>query len=187
MKLALRVQQVIAYESGVIDSIDPLGGSYYIEWLTDTIEEETMKIIDYIDRLGGMTKAVEIGYPQRAIAESAYQYQKMVEEGKIAVIGVNMFREEEELHIELHKVDPVSRERSIRRVREVRESRDREAWERALNELRRAADKEDENIFPYILNAVKARQRLARYQAYYVMFGVSINHHLFTKEKIFRV
>lgn len=157
VKLALRVQQVIAYESGVVDSIDPLGGSYYIEWLTDTIEEETMKIIDYIDRLGGMTKAVEIGYPQRAIAESAYQYQRMIEEGKIAVIGVNMFREEEELHIELHKVDPVSRERSIRRVREIRENRDREAWERALNELRRAADRDDENVFPYILNAVKAK------------------------------
>ncbi|MGC9152573.1 MAG: acyl-CoA mutase large subunit family protein [Vulcanisaeta sp.] len=157
VKLALRVQQVIAYESGVVDSIDPLGGSYYIEWLTDTIEEEVMKIIDYVDKLGGMTKAVEIGYPQRAIAESAYQYQKMVEEGKIAVIGVNMFREEEELHIELHKVDPVSRERSIRRIREVRENRDKEAWGRALDELRRAADKDDENIFPYILNAVKAR------------------------------
>ncbi len=81
----------------------------------------------------------------------------MVEEGKIAVIGVNMFREEEELHIELHKVDPVSRERSIRRVREVRENRDKEAWERALNELRRAADRDDENVFPYILNAVKAK------------------------------
>ncbi|MFP3216913.1 MAG: methylmalonyl-CoA mutase family protein, partial [Vulcanisaeta sp.] len=157
VKLALRVQQVIAYESGVIDSVDPLGGSYYIEWLTDTIEEEAMKIIDYVDKLGGMTRAVEIGYPQRAIAESAYQYQKMVEEGKIVIIGVNMFREEEELRIELHRVDPASRERSIRRVREVRERRDREAWERALNELRRAADREDENIFPYIFNAIRAK------------------------------
>ncbi len=157
VKLALRVQQVIAYESGVIDSIDPLGGSYYIEWLTDTIEEEAMKIIDYVDSLGGMAKAVEIGYPQRAIAESAYQYQRMVEEGRISIIGVNMFREEEEPHIELHRVDPVSRERSIRRVREVRENRNREAWEGALNRLRRAADKEDENIFPYILSAIRAR------------------------------
>ncbi|BDR90947.1 acyl-CoA mutase large subunit family protein [Vulcanisaeta souniana] len=157
VKLALRVQQVIAYESGVIDSIDPLGGSYYIEWLTDIIEEETMKIIDYVDRLGGMTKAVEIGYPQRAIAESAYQYQRMVEEGKISIIGVNMFREEREPNIELHRVDPVSRERSIRRVREVRENRDREAWERAIRELRRTADGENENVFPYILNAIRAR------------------------------
>ncbi|WP_069807324.1 acyl-CoA mutase large subunit family protein [Vulcanisaeta thermophila] len=157
VKLALRVQQVIAYESGVIDSIDPLGGSYYIEWLTDRIEEEVMKILDYIDKLGGMTRAVEVGYPQRAIAESAYRYQKMVEEGLIPIVGVNIFREEEELKIELHKVDPASRERSIKRVREVRENRDREAWERALNELRRAAENEEVNIYQYIYNAVKAK------------------------------
>ncbi len=157
VELSLRVQQVIAYESGVVDSVDPLGGSYYIEWLTDDIEENAWKIIDHVDRLGGAVRAVEMGYPQREIAASAYEYQRKVDSGELPLIGVNMLRKNETTRMELHKVDPESRRRSIERIKRVKENRDAEKWSRSLGELRQAAKKDDLNIFPAILNAVRSR------------------------------
>ena len=157
VKLAVRVQQVLAYESGVTDTIDPLGGGYFIEWLTDQIEEEAWKIIDHIEKLGGMVKAIEKGYPQAEIMKSAYEYQQKVESNELAVIGVNMFREEEEIKLELLKVDPQVRERVINRLRKLRSERDQLKVHEALDRLRKAAEKIDENIFPYVLEAVKAK------------------------------
>jgi methylmalonyl-CoA mutase (EC 5.4.99.2) len=157
VELSLRVQQVIAYESGVIDTVDPLGGSYYIEWLTDDIEEKAWKIIEQIDKLGGAVRAVELGYPQREIAASAYEYQKKVDSGELPLIGVNMYRKDERTRMELHKVDPESRKRSIDRVKRVRENRDAEKWGRSLEELRRLANNDEVNIFPGILNAIRAK------------------------------
>ncbi len=160
VELSVRVQQVIAYESGVVDTIDPLGGSYYIEWLTDMMEEEIWKILDQIERLGGMLRAIELGWPQREIAKSAYEHQLKVERGEIPVIGVNMFVKEEVPRIEVLKVDPAARERVIKRLNEIRKSRDEMKVRDALNEVRKVAEKEDVNLFPYILNAVRVKATL---------------------------
>ena len=157
VKLAVRVQQVLAYESGVVDTVDPLGGGYYIEWLTDRIEEEAWKIIDHVEKLGGMVKAIEKGYPQAEIMKSAYEYQQKVERGEVVVIGVNMFREEEELKLELLKVDPKVREKVINRLGKLRSERNQLKVQEALDRLRKAAEKTDENLFPHVLEAVKAK------------------------------
>ncbi len=159
VKLSVRVQQVLLYESGVTDTVDPLGGSYYIEWLTDQIEEKAWKIIDEIDRLGGMVKAIEVGYPQREIARAAYEWQLKVERGEIPVIGVNMFVEQEEPKIRVLKVDPAVRERVVNRLRKLREERDQARVRDALNRVAKAAEG-DENLFPPILEAVKAKATL---------------------------
>ncbi len=155
VKLALRTQQIIAYESGVADVVDPLGGSYFVEWLTDRIEEEAWRYIDAIESMGGMTRAVEMGYVQREIARSAYEYQKKVESGEIPILGVNMFRSEEEPKIELLKVSPEVEEEQRRRLRELKERRDGSRVEARLAELRRAAER-GENLVPYILEAHRA-------------------------------
>jgi len=160
VKLSVRVQQVIAYESGVVDTVDPLGGAYYIEWLTDEIEERAWKIIEHIDKLGGMVRAIELAYPQREIAKAAYEYQLKVEKGETPVIGVNMFVEPEEPRIEILKVDPKVRERVVNRLKKLKEERDNEKVRRLLDEIRRAAEKEDVNLFPYILEAIKAKATL---------------------------
>ncbi len=160
VKLSVRVQQVLAYEAGIVDTVDPIGGAYYIEWLTDELEEKAWKIIDEIEKLGGMVKAIEIGYPQREIAKSAYEYQLKVEKGEIPIIGVNVFVEPEEPRIEVLKVDPAVRERVITRLKKLKSERDNEKVKRLLEELSRAAEKDDENIFPYILEAIRAKATL---------------------------
>ncbi len=160
VRIALRTQQIIAEESGVADVIDPLGGSYYIEWLTDKIEEEAMRYIEKIDEMGGMVKAIESGYVQREIQKSAYEKQKAIESGELVVVGVNKYVIEEEIEIELLRVPKEVVEKQIGRLRRFRENRDRSRVEKALNELRRAAEKEDENLMPYVLEAVKAKATL---------------------------
>ncbi|MCE4625500.1 MAG: methylmalonyl-CoA mutase family protein [Desulfurococcales archaeon] len=162
-KIALRTQQVIAYETGVADVIDPCGGSYFIEWLTDEIEERAWRYIERIERMGGMLEAVKKGFPQREIADAAYTFQKEVEEGKRLIVGVNIFPEEEEEDI--RKVPLLDfdqeeiEERQKRRVKWVRENRDKARWRTALDNLRRAAQR-GENIMPYVLEAAKARATL---------------------------
>lgn len=160
VKLSVRVQQVLLYESGVIDTVDPLGGSYYIEWLTDQIEEKAWKMIDEIDRLGGMIKAIELGYPQREIARAAYEWQLKVERGEVPIIGVNTLVEEETLNIKVLKVDPKVRERVVLRLEQLRKERDPMKVRDSLNELRKAAEREDVNIFPYIYEAVRHKATL---------------------------
>ncbi|MBO8179530.1 MAG: methylmalonyl-CoA mutase family protein [Archaeoglobus sp.] len=160
VRIALRTQQIIAEESGVADVVDPLGGSYYVEWLTDRIEEEAMKYIEKIDEMGGMIKAIESGYVQREIQKSAYEKQKAIDEGEITVVGVNKYQIEEEIQIELLRVDKAVVERQIKRLQEFRKNRDVKRVEEALDRLRKAAEKEDENLMPYVLEAVKARATL---------------------------
>ena len=156
-KIAIRVQQVIAYESGAADTIDPLAGSYYIEWLTDEIEERAWKIIDHIEKMGGMMKAIEMGYPQAEIANSAYRIQKMIESGEMVKVGVNMFYEPDWVGTtEVFRVNPQVRERVLERLKKYRSERDEIKWRDALNAVRKAAEKEGENLFPHILNAIKA-------------------------------
>ena len=160
VKLSVRVQQVLLYEAGIIDTVDPLGGSYYVEWLTDQIEEKAWKIIDEIDRLGGMIRAIEMGFPQREIARAAYEWQLKVEKGEALIIGVNTLVEEEALNIKVLKVDPKVRERVILRLEQLRRERDFMKVRDSLDELRKAAEKEDINIFPYIYEAVKRKATL---------------------------
>ncbi|HDN75574.1 MAG TPA: methylmalonyl-CoA mutase [Acidilobales archaeon] len=159
VKLSVRVQQVLLYESGVIDTIDPLGGSYYIEWLTDKLEEEIWRIIERIEKVGGMLKAIELGIPQAEIARSAYEYQLKVEKGEVPIIGVNIFKEKEELKVKILKVDPKVRERVISRLREFRASRDEVKVKRVLDNVRRVAESDD-NLVPAILEAVRSKVTL---------------------------
>lgn len=160
VKLSVRVQQVLLYETGVADSVDPLAGSYYIEWLTDEIEKRAWKIIDEIDRLGGMLRAVELGYPQREIARAAYEWQVKVDRGEIPIIGVNTFVEEGAPEIKILKVDPEVRRKVVDRLNKFRSERDNIKVRDRLDVIRRIAETEENNIFPAILDAVKARATL---------------------------
>ncbi|WP_372842747.1 acyl-CoA mutase large subunit family protein [Pyrococcus kukulkanii] len=153
VRIALRTQQIIAYESGVVDTVDPLGGAYYIEWLTDHIFEEALKYIEKIQKMGGMMRAIERGYIQKEIAEAAYKYQKEIEEGKRIIVGVNKFVTDEPIEVEILKVDPSIREKQIERLKKLRSERNNKKVEEALDNLRNAAEKEDENLMPYIIEA----------------------------------
>ncbi|MCD6242974.1 methylmalonyl-CoA mutase family protein [Candidatus Bathyarchaeota archaeon] len=155
VRVALRTQQIIAYESGVADTIDPLAGSYYVEWLTDKIEEEALRYIEKIDSMGGAVEAIEKGYIQREIVESSYRYQREVEEKDRIIVGVNEFITEEKVPIEILKIDPKIEERLTERLNVVKKQRNNAKVKETLEELRKAAEK-DENLMPVILKAVKA-------------------------------
>lgn len=155
VRIALRTQQIIAYESGVADTIDPLAGSYFIEKLTDEIEARAMEYIEKIDDMGGAVKAIENGFMQREIQESAYRYQKAVESKQKMVVGVNCFQVEEEQPKNLLRVNPAIAEAQKERLRSLRARRDERAVASALKGIEAAAKGED-NLIPPILEAVKA-------------------------------
>lgn len=153
--LALRTQQLLAYESGVTDTIDPLAGSYYIETLTDKIEKEAYDYIDKIDRMGGAVAAIEQGYMQQEMAAHAYEYQHEVELGKRTVIGVNKFNDSKKIaEQDVLTADLSVGERQIARLEKMKAARDNEAVKAALEKLREAA-KGTENLMPYLIDAVK--------------------------------
>ena len=153
--LALRTQQLLAYESGVTDTIDPLAGSYYIETLTDKFEKEAYDYIDKIDRMGGAVAAIEQGYMQQEMAAHAYEYQHEVELGKRTVIGVNKFNDSKKLaEQDVLTADLSVGERQIARLEKMKAARDNEAVKAALKKLREAA-KGTENLMPYLIDAVK--------------------------------
>lgn len=153
--LALRTQQLLAYESGVTDTIDPLAGSYYIETLTDQIEKEAYDYIDKIDRMGGAVAAIEQGYMQQEMAAHAYEYQHEVELGKRTVIGVNKFNDSKKLaEQDVLTADLSVGERQIARLEKMKAARDNDAVKAALEKLREAA-KGTENLMPYLIDAVK--------------------------------
>ena len=155
VRVALRTQQIVANESGVADSIDPLAGSYYVESLTNSIEEEAMKIISKIDELGGAPSAIERGYIQQEIMDSAYKYQREIEDNKRIIVGVNKFQVEEESPKGLLKVDPIVGERQKQKIEELKNNRDNEKVSQTLEALRKACNS-NENVMPYILDAVRA-------------------------------
>ena len=158
VQVALRTQQIIAHESGVADTVDPLGGSYYLEWLTNQIEKETTKYITKIDKMGGALKAIEKGYIQKEIAESAYHYQQMVESGEHVVVGVNKFAVEDEDEDILEEGPETSIEidvEQIERLTRLRRERDNQKVKEVLEKVRDVA-RSDENIMPVLLEAVKA-------------------------------
>lgn len=154
VRVALRTQQIVANESGVANTIDPLAGSYYIETLTDQIEKEAEEYINKIDSIGGMIEAIEKGYVQGEIQKSSYQYTKEVESGKIIVVGVNKFQIKEGEPEGLLKIDMSVQDEQVKFLSKVREGRDNTVVEEKLKALKAACQGED-NLMPYIIDAVK--------------------------------
>jgi methylmalonyl-CoA mutase N-terminal domain/subunit len=155
VRIALRTQQVLAYESGVTETVDPLAGSYYIETLTNKIEEKALEYIEKIDKLGGVTQAIEKGFIQQEIQNSAYQYQKDIEEGKRIVVGVNKFKIKEGSPKGLLKVNPEAGCRQVEELKKLKEERDNNKVKDNLKSLEKAA-KTDTNLMPLILDCVKS-------------------------------
>lgn len=154
-KIALRTQQIIAYESGVVNTIDPLGGSYYIESLTNRLEHEAEQYFEKIDALGGVIPAIEQGFFQREIADAAYRYQQEIERKERIIVGVNDFIEEDEqIEIPLLRIGKEVEIRQRERLREVRASRNAEDVDKALDDLRRAAE-DGSNLMPHIIQAAR--------------------------------
>jgi methylmalonyl-CoA mutase N-terminal domain/subunit len=153
--VALRTQQTIAYESGVVDSVDPLAGSYYVEHLTNEIEERAQKYIEQIDGIGGAVAAIEKGFMQREITESAYRFQKEVEAKKRVIVGVNDFASDEKVPMNLLQIDPAIEKKLVKQLKRIKRERNKEKVNEALSKLREAAEKENVNLVPFILEAVK--------------------------------
>ncbi len=156
VRLALRTQQVIAHETGVVNSIDPLGGSYYLEQLTNELERRAYEYFLRIEELGGVIPAIEQNFMQREIAEASFTYQSEVERGERVVVGVNRYEQEDEQPIELLRIDPALEQKQIERVQAVRERRDTAAAEAALARLKEDAAHEDRNLMEPIMDASRA-------------------------------
>jgi methylmalonyl-CoA mutase N-terminal domain/subunit len=159
--IALRTQQVIAHETGVTNTIDPLAGSYFIERLTDEMEEGALDYLRRIDELGGMVRAIELGFPQQEIANSAYAYQRAVERGEKVIVGVNRFVDDNEQRpIPILLIDEALHRKQVESLAALRKSRDKDRWNRAIDDLRAAALGKDpwgkDVLMPKILEAVKA-------------------------------
>jgi methylmalonyl-CoA mutase N-terminal domain/subunit len=154
-KIALRTQQIIAFESGVTDTVDPLAGSYFVERLTDEIEAAAWKYIETIDAMGGSVNAIESGYMQQEIGNAAYEYQKDLEEGNRILVGVNKFTENDGVHAEVFRVDDSIRKVQTDKLNKLKAERNSTAVEKALAELAGAAAG-TENLMPHILTAVEA-------------------------------
>jgi methylmalonyl-CoA mutase N-terminal domain/subunit len=160
VRVALRTQQIVAHESGATDTIDPLAGSYYVEALTNEMEKVTFDYIRKVDEMGGAIVAIEKGFFQKEIADSAYKYQKEIEEMKRIVVGVNDFKnEKEDLPIELLRVDREAEKMQTAALSKLKRERNKKKVEDALNNLRHAAEK-DENLMPTIIDAVKVYSTL---------------------------
>ncbi|HEU5452432.1 MAG TPA: methylmalonyl-CoA mutase family protein, partial [Terriglobales bacterium] len=155
VRVALRTQQIIAYESGVVNTIDPLAGSYFIESLTNQVEEGAQAYLKKIDSLGGTLKAIERGFVQQEIQNAAYQYQQAVDRLEQVVVGVNRFEQEQEKPIEILRIDEQLERKQVERVRSLRARRDRGPWEAALKKVEDAARNGD-NLLPHIIGAVEA-------------------------------
>ncbi len=153
-RIALRTQQIVAHETDIAMTADPLGGSYFVEKLTDDMEERIIEIMDEIEERGGMVECVQDGYIQRRLSERAYEYQKDVESGERVIVGKNKFSSDETEEIETYSVEDAIEENQVERLESLRKERDDEAVEGALSALREAAEA-DKNMMPYIVDAVK--------------------------------
>jgi len=155
--LALRTQQVLAYETGVARVADPLGGSYYVEALTDAMEDRVGKIMDDLEQQGGMVQAIEQGYLQRLIADEAYRVQQAVSSGERVVVGVNKFATDEESpEVEGYELDEKGRQRQLERLAEVKRTRSAAEVRATLTALEKAAGRDDENLMPLLVDCAKA-------------------------------
>jgi len=155
VQVALRTQQVIAYESGVTDTVDPFGGSYYVEWLTNQMENEAARYINEIDKIGGAVKAIERGYIQREITHSAYNYQRAVDSGEQVVVGVNKFVTESQHEPETLEIGIETEKKQLGRLRKLKQNRDNQKVNDMLSKVRDVA-RSDKNVMPALIEAVKA-------------------------------
>jgi methylmalonyl-CoA mutase N-terminal domain/subunit len=155
--IALRTQQVLAYETGVVNTIDPLAGSYFVEDLTNKIEKETLDYFDEIDKRGGVLKCIESGYFQREIARSAYKFQQEIDKHERVIVGVNDYiLEDEEIEIPILRIDESAYNDQVASIKKVKESRDNDKVKRTLEELKKVAQTPSDNTMPHIIEAVKA-------------------------------
>jgi methylmalonyl-CoA mutase, N-terminal domain len=155
VRIALRTQQIIAHETGVANTIDPLGGSYFVEALTDELERQAYRYFQTIDELGGMVAAVKQNYPQREIADASFELQSEIDAGRRIVVGVNEYRHDDDEPIEILRIDPELERKQIGRVQAVRARRESEAVEGALAALRRDAAHDNINLMPRLLDAAR--------------------------------
>jgi methylmalonyl-CoA mutase, N-terminal domain len=156
VRVALRTQQIIAEETGVANTIDPLGGSYFVEALTDRLEAQAYEYFGKIDELGGMVEAVKRGFPQREIADAAYRYQQELESGVRKLVGVNAYTEGDDLDPEILRIDPALEAEQVHRVHAVRQGRDPDALAHTLDALLEAARDPNHNLMPLLLQAARA-------------------------------
>ena len=156
VKVALRTQQIIAEETGIPDTIDPLGGSYYLEWLTDKMEEEAYRYFDQIERLGGILEAIKKGYLQKEIAATSYRRQTRLESGEETMVGVNKYVEKEEQPINILRISKKAQSNQIARLNQVLSSRDSKKVDKCLADLERAMENDEENLMPFFIRAVES-------------------------------
>jgi methylmalonyl-CoA mutase N-terminal domain/subunit len=153
-QIAIATHQILAYETGIPDTVDPLGGSYYVEKLTDEIEAEITDYLAQLEKKGGLLKAIESGEIRKEITAAAYQRQKEIDSGERIVVGVNKFVDKEKPHFQLHRSDPTVGIRMAERVKMLRAERDNEAVKKSLAKLQEAA-RGTENVIPYVIDAVE--------------------------------
>jgi methylmalonyl-CoA mutase, N-terminal domain len=156
VRIALRTQQVIAHETGVVNTVDPLGGSYYVEHLTSELERQAYDYFDRIERLGGVIEAIKDNFFQREIAEASFRYQSEVEAEQRIVVGVNRYELEDEGELEILRIDPALERKQVERVRALRARRDSAAAEAALARLKESASRDGANLMPPIVEASRA-------------------------------
>jgi methylmalonyl-CoA mutase, N-terminal domain len=154
VKVALRTQQIISSETGTVKTVDPMAGSYYIEYLTSRIEDEVNKYLKKIDRMGGAMVAVEKGFFQEEIRNNAYLLKKEIDENKRVIVGVNKYQEAHDVEPKLNRIDQEIEKRQIARLKELKSTRDNKKVDHALSQLQKAAEKDD-NLMPHIISAVK--------------------------------
>jgi methylmalonyl-CoA mutase N-terminal domain/subunit len=155
VRIALRTQQIIAYESGVSRTADPLGGSYYLESLTRTIETQVKTLIERVQQIGGARKAIESGFVHREIQESAYKFQRSVDEGQTVIVGVNRFREGDQKEVSLQRISPSVERLQVQQLKRFKNSRNKAKAKSALSRLRSSASG-DGNLVDDILRAVRS-------------------------------
>ena len=155
VQIALRTQQVIAHESGVANVIDPLGGSYYLEWLTEDMERQARDYFDRIDSLGGVVPAIEKGFFQKEIAAASYKYQKEIDDKERVVVGVNEYTSDEPVEIPILEIDPEGFDRQCNRLKKLRSNRDKSKFDASIRAIEKAAEGE-ENLMPHFIEASKA-------------------------------
>ncbi|MBD3218119.1 MAG: methylmalonyl-CoA mutase, partial [candidate division Zixibacteria bacterium] len=155
--IALRTQQVLAHETGIVNTIDPLAGSYFVEGMTNRIEKQALEYFDEIDKRGGVLKGIESGYFQREIARAAYQFQQEIDKKERIIVGVNDYiMEGEELDIDILKIDEKAHEEQMQSIQKAKEMRDNDKVSRTLEELKKVAATPSDNTMPHIIEAVKA-------------------------------
>jgi len=172
VRIALRTQQILASETGIAESIDPFAGSYYVEWLTDRMEEEARRYFDRIDELGGVVPAIERGFFQREIQEASFRYQRAVESGEEKIVGVNAYATDAPVRVPRLKISEAARRAQSARLATLRRRRNARRLESALDRVRRVAETEDGNTMPAVLDALRARATLGEIvRAFQDVFG----------------